>query len=65
MTDSEIILGLPQYEITAIDRTGPEETSRHCSGPYEFVELVGVTHWIPTQAPQEAAEAILARIGEL
>ena len=49
---------------TAIDRAGPEETSRYCSGPYEFVELVGVTHWIPTQAPQEAAAAILARIGE-
>ena len=31
----------------------------------EYVELVGVTHWIPTQAPEAAAEAILTRIGAL
>lgn len=49
---------------TAIDRKGPEETAKYCTGPYEFLELVGVSHWIPTQAPQEAAEAILARIGD-
>lgn len=47
---------------TALDRKGPEQTAKYCTGPYEFVELVGVTHWIPTQAPQLAADAILARI---
>ncbi|WGL51846.1 alpha/beta fold hydrolase [Nocardioides sp. BP30] len=49
---------------TALDRKGPEETAEYCTGPYEFVELVGVSHWIPTHAPQEAAEAILGRIGD-
>jgi len=50
---------------TAIDRVGPQETVKYCTGPYEYVELVGVTHWIPTQAPEAAAEAILTRIGVL
>jgi pimeloyl-ACP methyl ester carboxylesterase len=48
---------------TAIDRTGPQQTDKYCTGAYEYVELTGVSHWIPTQAPQEAAAAILARIG--
>jgi len=48
---------------TAIDRRGPEQSAKYCTGPYELVELVGVSHWIPTQAPQEAADAILARVG--
>ena len=48
---------------TAIDRRGPEQTAKYCSGPYEYVELTGVSHWIPTHAPREAADAILARVG--
>jgi pimeloyl-ACP methyl ester carboxylesterase len=47
---------------TALDRTGPEQTAKYCTGPYEYVELVGVTHWIPTQAPEAAAETILDRV---
>jgi pimeloyl-ACP methyl ester carboxylesterase len=30
---------------------------------YELVVLEGVTHWIPTQAPEALAEAILRRVG--
>lgn len=48
---------------TAIDRTGPEQTAKYCTGPYSYVELTGVSHWIPTQAPQQAVDAILARVG--
>ncbi|HEU4566775.1 MAG TPA: alpha/beta fold hydrolase [Marmoricola sp.] len=48
---------------SALDRTGPSQTAKYCTGPYEYVELAGVTHWIPTQAPDQAAAAILARIG--
>lgn len=48
---------------TAIDRLGVERTARHVRGRYEYVELTGVSHWIPTQAPEAAAEAILNRIG--
>lgn len=47
----------------AIDRRGAELTERFCTGPYAFVELAGVTHWIPAQAPVAAATAILERIG--
>ena len=48
---------------TAIDRAGPEQTDKYCCAAYDYVELSGVSHWIPTQAPREAADAILARIG--
>lgn len=44
-----------------LGRRGTDLTPRHVTGPYEFVELAGVTHWIPTQAPELLAEAILAR----
>jgi pimeloyl-ACP methyl ester carboxylesterase len=47
---------------TAVDRRGPELTAGYCKGPYEYVELRGVTHWIPTEAPEAAAEAILERV---
>jgi len=49
----------------AIDRQGVVDTEQFCSGPYEYVELSGVTHWIPTQAPDAAAKAILDRIGSV
>lgn len=45
----------------ALGRRGTELTGPHVTGPYEFVELSGVTHWIPTQAPEALARAILAR----
>ncbi len=46
----------------ACDRAGAELTERYVDGPYEFVVLEGVTHWIPTQAPAALAEAIVKRI---
>ena len=49
-------------EDVALGRRGTELTPRHVSGPYEFVELTGVSHWIPTQAPEALADAILARV---
>ncbi|MGA8847699.1 MAG: alpha/beta fold hydrolase, partial [Nocardioides sp.] len=45
----------------ALGRRGTELTPPHVQAPYEFVELAGVSHWIPTHAPGELAEAILAR----
>jgi hypothetical protein len=32
------------------------------TGDYAMVELPGVTHWIPEQAPDQLAAAILDRI---
>ena len=46
----------------AIGRQGVDGTERWVDAPYELVVLEGVTHWIPTQVPQAAADAILARV---
>jgi pimeloyl-ACP methyl ester carboxylesterase len=46
----------------ACDRRGAELTEEYVDGPYELVVLEGVTHWIPTQAPDALAEAIIKRI---
>ncbi len=46
----------------AIDRSGVLMCRDYCKGEYELIELKGVSHWIPTQAPEAAAEAILGRI---
>jgi pimeloyl-ACP methyl ester carboxylesterase len=47
---------------TAVSRRSAVGSERFVDAPYEFVELRGVTHWIPTQAPERCAEAVLARI---
>ncbi len=47
----------------ALSRRGAERTERYVAAPYELVVLEGVTHWIPTQAPEACAEAIAKRAG--
>jgi pimeloyl-ACP methyl ester carboxylesterase len=47
----------------AIGRTAAEACANYVTGDYRFVELPGITHWIPEQAPDQLAAAILARIG--
>jgi pimeloyl-ACP methyl ester carboxylesterase len=46
----------------AIGRTAAEGCDGFVSGDYRFVELPGITHWIPEQAPRELAAVILDRI---
>ena len=46
----------------AIGRTAAEACVDHVNGDFRFVQLPGVTHWIPEQAPEELAAAILDRI---
>jgi pimeloyl-ACP methyl ester carboxylesterase len=46
----------------AIGRTAAEACANHVTGDYRYVELPGVTHWIPEQAPEQLARAILDRI---
>ena len=46
----------------AIGRTAAEACANHVTGDYRYVELAGVTHWIPEQAPDQLARAILDRI---
>jgi pimeloyl-ACP methyl ester carboxylesterase len=46
----------------AIGRTAAEACANFVTGEYRFVELAGVTHWVPEQAPEQLATAILDRI---
>jgi pimeloyl-ACP methyl ester carboxylesterase len=46
----------------AIGRTAADGCDAHVTGDYRFVELSGITHWIPEQAPEQLAAAILHRI---
>lgn len=48
----------------AIGRDAARINPRFVDAPYQHVELTGVSHWIPTQAPEPLAEAILARIDD-
>ena len=46
---------------------GPPRRGAHAAAyvdaPYQLVVLEGVSHWIPTQAPDGCAAAILDRAG--
>jgi pimeloyl-ACP methyl ester carboxylesterase len=46
----------------AIGRTAADACAEFVTGDYRFVELPGVTHWIPEQAPEQLARAILDRV---
>ncbi|PZG07368.1 alpha/beta hydrolase [Micromonospora craterilacus] len=46
----------------AIGRPAAEACAAHVVGDYQFVELPGVSHWIPDEAPTPLVEAILARV---
>jgi pimeloyl-ACP methyl ester carboxylesterase len=46
----------------AITRSGAEATKDWVDAPYQFLELPGVSHWIPTQAPDDCAAAIIERV---
>ena len=47
-------------EDPALGRTAAEATASHVAGPYRFVELHGVSHWVPEEAP----DALLAPLLE-
>jgi pimeloyl-ACP methyl ester carboxylesterase len=43
---------------TALTRHAAEEAPRHLAGPFRYVELRGVSHWIPDEAPDALAELL-------
>ena len=45
---------------TFIGRSAIERAQQYVDARYTLTVLAGVTHWIPTQAPTEAAQAIIA-----
>jgi pimeloyl-ACP methyl ester carboxylesterase len=47
----------------AIGRAAAEFCAQYVTAPYRFVELDGISHWIPDQAPDALADAVLDRIG--
>ncbi|MDQ6697689.1 MAG: alpha/beta fold hydrolase [Actinomycetota bacterium] len=47
---------------SALTRAGAELTGRFVTGPYRLEILEGVSHWIPEEVPDRAAEIILARV---
>lgn len=66
------LAGLPSVDVPttfvwsdddlAIGRAGADACGAHVTGDYRYEVLEGVTHWIPEQAPEAAAAAILARV---
>ena len=46
----------------AIGRTAADACEQFVTGDYRFVALPDVTHWIPEQAPEQLAAAILDRV---
>ncbi|WP_127782755.1 alpha/beta hydrolase [Rhodococcus sp. X156] len=46
---------------TSLGRTQAEASRRHVLADYRFVELPGVTHWIPEEAAAELAAEIVLR----
>jgi pimeloyl-ACP methyl ester carboxylesterase len=46
----------------ALGRPAAEASADFVSGPYDFVVLEGVSHWIPEAAPQELARLLLTHL---
>ncbi|HYI60530.1 MAG TPA: alpha/beta hydrolase [Acidimicrobiales bacterium] len=47
----------------ALGREAAEATGDHVTGPYRFVPLDGVGHWVVEAAPGPVADALLAHLG--
>jgi pimeloyl-ACP methyl ester carboxylesterase len=47
----------------AITRAPCEDSARLVEADYRFVVLPGVSHWVPTEAPDDLADHVLERIG--
>ena len=47
---------------TALTRDAAERAQRHLWGPFRYVELRGVSHWIPDEAPAALGELILEHV---
>ena len=49
---------------TAIGRRAATGCARYVTGPYRFVPLAGVSHWLPDEAPGAVGEEVLRRVDE-
>jgi pimeloyl-ACP methyl ester carboxylesterase len=48
----------------AVGRTAAEACEKYVTGDYRFVEVAGVTHWVPEEAPEAVSEAALNRMAD-
>jgi len=46
----------------AVGRTAAQACADQVTGDYRFVELPGVSHWVPEHAPEALARAVLDRV---
>jgi pimeloyl-ACP methyl ester carboxylesterase len=46
-----------------VRRAGALRCARFVTGPYRYMTLEGLSHWLPEAAPQRVAELILVRMG--
>jgi pimeloyl-ACP methyl ester carboxylesterase len=49
---------------SAIGRAGAEQCGEFVDADYTFVELDGISHWIPEEAPERLADEILRRVAQ-
>ncbi|MDJ0394445.1 alpha/beta hydrolase [Rhodococcus sp. G-MC3] len=49
-------------EDSAIGRAGAQRCGEFVDADYSFVELDGISHWVPEEAPERLAAEILARV---
>jgi pimeloyl-ACP methyl ester carboxylesterase len=49
---------------TAITREAELRADRYVEAPFRFVELRGVSHWIPDEAPGELADLVAAQLAD-
>jgi pimeloyl-ACP methyl ester carboxylesterase len=49
---------------TALTRQSTELVHEHVAGPFRYVELRGVSHWVPDEAPDQLADLVLEHIKE-
>jgi pimeloyl-ACP methyl ester carboxylesterase len=47
---------------TALTRDAAELAPQHVAGPFRLVELLGVSHWIPDEAPEALAALLLDHV---
>lgn len=47
---------------TAISRAAAHGAGDYVDAAYSYVELAGVSHWVPEQAPEELAAAVIDRV---
>jgi pimeloyl-ACP methyl ester carboxylesterase len=49
---------------TALTRQSIQRVHEHVDGPFRYVELRGVSHWIPDEAPDVLADLVVEHIDE-